>query len=75
MKAFVVFIQICSNLSNTCSGYFTDSIEHKTYKECVVHGLTQSNKIVKEFDSNVFNDDRIIIKFHCIEEPSKKQKV
>lgn len=75
MKVFIVFLQICSNVNSICSGYYSDNIEHKTYKKCVIHGLTESTKIVKEFDSNVFNDDRTIIKFHCIEEPSKKQKV
>lgn len=75
MKIFIVFMQICSNVSSICSGYYSDHIEHKTYKDCVIHGLTQSSIIVKEYDANVLNDERTIIKFHCLEQDSKKQKV
>lgn len=72
MKVFIVFMQICSNISSICSGYYSDDIEHKTYKECVLHGLKNSTKIIKEFDENVMNDERTIIKFHCLEQDSNK---
>jgi orotate phosphoribosyltransferase len=59
-------------MSGICSDYYTDYKEFSTYKKCVVHGLEQSTKIIKQFDDDIMNNELTIIKFMCIEQDSKK---
>jgi len=72
MKVFVLFLQICSNVAGICSDYYTDHKELKSYKDCVLYGLNRSNFVIKELDSKTMDNERTIIKFHCLEQESKK---
>lgn len=65
---FVLVLQICSAVLNTCNEPQKTSASFYDYKTCGVGGYSISKSYMEEMDQDRVNAEEIYIRFGCIKE-------
>tara|TARA_R100001086_G_scaffold49782_1_gene22122 strand:- start:969 stop:1187 length:219 start_codon:yes stop_codon:yes gene_type:complete len=66
MKLSLVLI-ICSAVNSTCLPPMDTGLNYNTWYDCMIGGSEQSIDFLKSSDKNQTNENKLFIKFSCIE--------
>ena len=70
MKFYLVWI-VCSQITNLCTAPMTNPNLFDDFKSCQIEGYKQSQKIIERSDPINVNENKIYIKFGCVETAKK----
>ena len=71
---FILVLQMCYAVQNMCLPPMELTTIYSSYKECGLAGYKQSGSIIQEMDSQLINDNKILIKFWCLEKKVVDEK-
>jgi len=74
MVKFILILQMCYATQNMCLPPMELTTIYSSYKECGLAGYNQSSSIIQEMDSKLINDNKILIKFWCLEKKVENEK-
>jgi len=67
MTKFILILQICSALSDPCLPPNSDPEIYNSWLECGKVGFNQGLNVMNSLESNDIEENRIYIKFTCLE--------
>jgi len=68
MIKFVLIMQMCFTLSQTCLQPIKSSNLYDTHKECSLAGYKSSYDIIKSRPNSEVNEQKAMITFWCVEQ-------
>ena len=71
---FILILQMCYAAQNMCIPPMELKIIYPSHKECALAGYKQSGSLIQEMDSKLVNDNKILIKFWCLEKKVVNEK-
>ena len=71
---FILILQMCYAAQNMCIPPMELTIIYPSHKECALAGYQQAGSLIKEMDSKLVNDNKILIKFWCLEKKVVDEK-
>ena len=66
MKFYLVWV-VCSQITTMCTPPLTNSYLFDDFQKCQIEGYKLSQKIIERSDPTNVNENKIFIKFGCIE--------
>ena len=70
---FVLIIQICSALTNTCQEAYKPTVQFGTFYDCGISGYSIASSTIKKMDRELVEKDKIYVRFGCIEKNLKEE--
>jgi len=67
MKIITLTVIICSALYGNCQSPFTKNVEFNSWAECMYAGTNDTMTLYNTMGEKFINDNKIFIKFACIE--------
>ena len=64
---FILIMQLCSALSNTCEEPYRPAIEFGTFYNCGISGYSIAGSTIKKLNVDKVNKDKLYVRFGCIE--------
>jgi hypothetical protein len=64
---FILVMQLCSALSNTCEKPYTPNINFGTFYDCGISGYSIAGSTIKTMNQELVNKDKLYVRFGCIE--------
>ena len=71
---FILILQMCYAIQNTCIPPMEITTIYPSHKECALAGYKQAGFIIQEMDFKLVNDNKILIKFWCLEKKVVDEK-
>ena len=71
---FILILQMCYATQNMCLPPMELPTIYPSYKECGLAGYKQAGSLIQEMDSKLVNDNKILIKFWCLEKKVVDEK-
>ncbi len=71
MKFYLVWV-VCSQITTLCTAPITNPTLFNDFQSCQLEGYKQSQKIIERADPINVNENKIYIKFGCVETPKKE---
>ena len=71
---FILILQMCYAVQSTCIPPMEITTIYPSHKECALAGYKQSGSLIQEIDSKLVNDNKILIKFWCLEKKVVNEK-
>ena len=70
---FVLIIQICSALTNTCQEAYKPTVQFGTFYDCGISGYSIASSTIKKMSRELVEKDKIYVRFGCIEKNLKEE--
>jgi len=64
---FILIMQLCSIISNTCQEPYRPAIQFGTFYDCGISGYSIASSKIKEMDRELVEKDKLYIRFGCVE--------
>jgi|TARA_R110002167_G_scaffold277219_1_gene483145 hypothetical protein len=65
---FVLIMQLCSALTNTCQEPYKPTIQFGTFYDCGIGGYSIAGSTIKKMDRELVEKDKLYVRFGCIEQ-------
>ncbi len=65
---FVLIMQLCSALTNTCQEAYKPNIQFGTFYDCGLSGYSIAGSTIKKIDRELVEKDKLYVRFGCIEQ-------
>jgi hypothetical protein len=70
---FILVMQLCSALSNTCEKPYTPNINFGTFYDCGISGYSIASSKIKTMNQELVNKDKLYVRFGCIEKKLEEE--
>ena len=74
MVKFILILQMCYAIQNMCIPPMEIATIYSSHKECALAGYKRAGFLIEEIDSKLINDNKILIKFWCLEKKVENEK-
>tara|TARA_R100000742_G_C4163712_1_gene4404 strand:+ start:190 stop:414 length:225 start_codon:yes stop_codon:yes gene_type:complete len=64
---FILIMQLCSALSNTCEEPYRPAIEFGNFYNCGIGGYSIAMSTIKKMNVDKVNKNKLYVRFGCIE--------
>ena len=71
---FILILQLCYAAQNMCLPPMELKSVYPSHKECAIAGYKQAGSFIEAMDSKLVNDNKMLIKFWCLEKKVKNEK-
>ena len=65
---YILIMQLCSALTNTCQEAYKPSIQFGTFYDCGISGYSIAGSTIKKMNKELVEKDKLYVRFGCIEQ-------